>query len=122
MSLYKLIIVFIFLVLNLHSTKLEKVSLQLDWLHQFQFAGYYIAKEKGFYQDEELDVTIKEFDFNINLINDVLKQKSEYAVGKSSLIIDKLEGKDIVLLSAIYQSSPMVLLSLKKLKYKNTPP
>ena len=30
-------------------TKVKKVSLQLSWFDQFQFAGYYIAKEKGFY-------------------------------------------------------------------------
>jgi ABC-type nitrate/sulfonate/bicarbonate transport system substrate-binding protein len=36
----------------------EKISLRLQWLHQAQFAGFYIAKEKGFYADEGLDVTI----------------------------------------------------------------
>ncbi|MEA3499171.1 MAG: myristoyl transferase, partial [Campylobacterota bacterium] len=30
---------------------LDKVSLQLQWIDQFQFAGYYIAKKKGFYKD-----------------------------------------------------------------------
>ena len=30
---------------------LDKVSLQLKWKHQFQFAGYYAALEKGFYRD-----------------------------------------------------------------------
>lgn len=108
---------FIILLISIFTTCLnaqDKVSIQLDWLHQFQFAGYYIAKEKGFYKENNLDVNIKEFTFETNLLDDVLKQKSEYAVGKSSLIIDKLEGKNIVLLSAIYQNSPMVLLSLKK--------
>ncbi|KKK58640.1 hypothetical protein LCGC14_3042390, partial [marine sediment metagenome] len=37
----------------------ESVSLQLKWTHQFQFAGYYMAKQKGFYNDVGLDVTIK---------------------------------------------------------------
>ena len=114
MYLKKLLIIFILLISNLHSKELEKVSLQLDWLHQFQFAGYYIAKEKGFYEDANLDVNIKEFNFNINLLDDVLNSKSEYAIGKSSLIIDALENKKLLLLSAIYQSSPMVLISLNK--------
>ena len=34
-----------------HAAPLEKVSIQLKWFHQFQFAGYYAAKEKGFYAD-----------------------------------------------------------------------
>lgn len=120
MNLKKLLIIFLLIFLNVHAKQLEKVSIQLDWLHQFQFAGYYIAKEKGYYEEEGLDLKIKEFNFNINLLNDVLNSTSEYAVGKSSLIIDKLDGKDIVLLSAIYQDSPMVLISLKKSNI-NTP-
>jgi NitT/TauT family transport system substrate-binding protein len=37
----------------------EKVTLQLKWVTQAQFAGYYVAKDKGFYKDAGLDVTIK---------------------------------------------------------------
>jgi NitT/TauT family transport system substrate-binding protein len=37
----------------------EKVTLQLKWVTQAQFAGYYVAKDKGFYKDSGLDVTIK---------------------------------------------------------------
>ncbi len=92
----------------------EKVSLQLDWLHQFQFAGYYMAKEKGFYKQRNLKVNIKEFTKNTKLTEEVLNSTVNYAIGKSSVVIDKMEGKDLVLLSAIYQTSPMVLISLAK--------
>jgi NitT/TauT family transport system substrate-binding protein len=37
----------------------DPVTLQLKWVTQAQFAGYYVAKDKGFYTDENLDVTIK---------------------------------------------------------------
>lgn len=37
----------------------EEVTLQLKWVTQAQFAGYYVALEKGFYEEENLDVTIK---------------------------------------------------------------
>ena len=37
----------------------DKVTLQLKWVTQAQFAGYYVAKDKGFYKDDGLDVTIK---------------------------------------------------------------
>ena len=37
----------------------DKVTLQLKWVPQAQFAGYYVAKDKGFYKDAGLDVTIK---------------------------------------------------------------
>jgi len=37
----------------------DEVTLQLKWVTQAQFAGYYVAKDKGFYEEEDLDVTIK---------------------------------------------------------------
>ncbi len=37
----------------------DKVTLQLKWVTQAQFAGYYVAADKGYYDDEGLDVTIK---------------------------------------------------------------
>jgi NitT/TauT family transport system substrate-binding protein len=37
----------------------DKVTLQLKWVTQAQFAGYYVAKDRGFFKDENLDVTIK---------------------------------------------------------------
>ncbi|MCF8453688.1 MAG: ABC transporter substrate-binding protein, partial [Pedobacter sp.] len=40
------------------SQGLKPIKLQLKWLHQFQFAGYYAAKEKGFYKDAGFDVEI----------------------------------------------------------------
>ncbi|MBT4999595.1 MAG: ABC transporter substrate-binding protein [Tateyamaria sp.] len=37
----------------------DDVTLQLKWVTQAQFAGYYVALDKGFYAEEDLDVTIK---------------------------------------------------------------
>ena len=36
----------------------DKLTLQLKWVTQAQFAGYYVAKDKGFYKEVGLDVTI----------------------------------------------------------------
>src|SRR5262249_25245026 len=37
----------------------DKLTLQLKWVTQAQFAGYYVAKDKGLYKEAGLDVTIK---------------------------------------------------------------
>jgi NitT/TauT family transport system substrate-binding protein len=37
----------------------DDMTLQLKWVTQAQFAGYYVAKDKGFYDEEGLNVTIK---------------------------------------------------------------
>ena len=39
--------------------KLTKVTIQLKWVTQAQFAGYYAAKAKGYYKDAGLDVNLK---------------------------------------------------------------
>ncbi|MEA3314669.1 MAG: ABC transporter substrate-binding protein, partial [Campylobacterota bacterium] len=59
----------------------EKVSLQLQWKHQFQFAGYYIAKEKGFYKEEGLKVDIKEFYHGISPYDVVVSNEATYGTG-----------------------------------------
>ena len=118
-SLFKILLLSFILLLQSQAKESEKITLHLDWLHQFQFAGYYMAKEKGFYKNHGLEVDIKEFSFGANQLNNVINKEKVYSVGKSSLIIDKLEGKKIVLLAAIYQQSPMVLISLKKSNINN---
>jgi NitT/TauT family transport system substrate-binding protein len=45
--------------LGLPARAADKMTLQLKWVTQAQFAGYYVAKEKGFYSEAGLDVTIK---------------------------------------------------------------
>ncbi len=98
---------------NTSTDTLKKVAVQLQWKKQFQNAGFYIAKEKGYYEDVGLDVTIKEWQHGLNIIEDVVTCKSEYGVSRSSVLIDISKGKDLVLLSAIYQSNPIVILTDK---------
>lgn len=49
----------VFSLAAFHANAAEKVTLQLKWVTQAQFAGYYVAKDKGFYEEEGLDVEIK---------------------------------------------------------------
>lgn len=119
-QLFFIHIIFLLFLTQLHAqTPLRKISLQLSWLHQFQFAGYYVAKEKGYFKEYGLDVQFKEMNNSVDLVQDVLTEKSTYAVGRSSIIIDKLNGEEIVALSAIFQHSPLILLTLQKKHIKN---
>ena len=95
------------------SKALEKVTIQLKWFHQFQFAGYYAAQEKGFFRKEGLNVTLRQRDPKSNYIEDVLQGKAEYGVADAGLVLSHLQGKPVVILSQIFQHSPLVLLVLK---------
>lgn len=99
--------------------KLEKVSLQLQWLDQFQFAGYYMAKEKGFYKDAGFDVEIKKYGNDVDVVENVLSQTVTYGIGRSSLIWYFAKGKEISLLSAVFQSSPITLIALESSEIKS---
>ena len=99
-------------------SKLDKVTLHLQWLDQFQFAGYYVAKEKGFYKEFGLDVDIKKFTITQNIVDEVENNPGTYGIGRSSLIIDRSKKKKIKLISAIFQSSPLVIIATKKSNIK----
>ncbi len=96
------------------SAPTETVSLQLKWLHSFQFAGYYAAKEKGFYAEEQLDVTLRERTPGINNIEQVLNGESQYGVADTGLLEHRLTGKPVVVLASIFQHNPLVYFTLKK--------
>jgi diguanylate cyclase (GGDEF)-like protein/PAS domain S-box-containing protein len=100
-----------FLFISLHAE--EKVTLQLKWFNQFQFAGYYAAKEKGFYKEVGLDVEIKERDLKYNNIEEVVKDKAQYGIADSILILYKAQGEPVVIVSPIFQHNASALISLK---------
>lgn len=89
----------------------EPVTLQLKWLHQFQFAGYYAAQAKGFYRDEGLDVTILEGGADKPPVSQVLSGKAQFAIGGSDLLINRINGQPVVALAAVFQHSPYVIMS-----------
>jgi len=104
----------LFLPSFLFGEPLEKVSLQLRWLHQFQFAGYYMAKKKGYYRDAGLDVTIVEANEKHPYpVEEVVSGRAHYGVGNSGLINERLNGKPVVVLAALFQNSPNVWILRK---------
>jgi polar amino acid transport system substrate-binding protein len=92
---------------------LQAVSLQLKWKHDFQFAGFYIAKQKGFYRDAGLDVEIREVQANTDVVAEVLSGRANYGISDSALVLDRMAGKPVIALAAILQHSPLALMTLK---------
>ena len=107
-------IVLIFIISYLNAAELENISVQLLWKHQFESAGFYMAKEKGFYKDIGLNVTLKEYSPKIDVVKDVINQKSDFAVGSSSIILDRINGLDVYLLMPFLQKSPLVIMTKKR--------
>ena len=109
----KLLFLGIFLNINLYSKDLIKVTIQLSWFDQFQFAGYYMAKEQGFYKDAGLDVQILPFSLGMNIPKMVNDGDVDFAIGRENLILEKAKYPKIIALAAIFQATPLVLLTTK---------
>ena len=93
------------------SNQLEHVVLQLKWKHQFQFAGFYAALKQGYYAEAGMDVDIRAVDFASSAVEKVLNDEADYGISDASLVLSRLQGKPVVVLAAIFQHSPMVLLT-----------
>ena len=102
-----------FFLLTLNANSLQKTSVQLMWLDQFEFAGFYMAKEKGFYENLGLDVELKKFNIETDVTKEVIEKRADFGTSSSSLLVDISENKDVLLLGSIFQSSPLILLALK---------
>ena len=93
----------------------DKVTLQLKWVTQAQFAGYYVAKDKGFYEEEGLDVTIKPGGPDIN-------PQQVLAGGGADVVIDWMpsalatreKGVPVVNIAQPFKKSGMMLTCRKE--------
>lgn len=91
--------------------KLTPINVQLKWRHQFQFAGYYIAKEKGYYKNEGLEVTLLERTSGPSPIDKLSFGDVDYAIGAAGAIVYRANGIPLIALATFFQHSPSLLIS-----------
>ncbi|ACL05353.1 ABC-type nitrate/sulfonate/bicarbonate transport systems periplasmic components-like protein [Desulfatibacillum aliphaticivorans] len=97
----------------------EKVTLQLRWHHGFQFAGYYMAKEKGLFEKENLNVSFVEGGVGINHFDQVTQGEADFGVAGSELAIEYLKGRPFKCIAVIFQHSPYALMVRQSSGYNN---
>ncbi len=90
----------------------QQVILQLPWHHQFQFAGYYMALEKGFFHEADLEVEIRDIDQGGNPVEDVCSGRADFGVSGTGLLVEYSQGKPVVAVAAIFQEAPTIFISL----------
>jgi PAS domain S-box-containing protein len=88
----------------------EKVTIQLKWQHQFQFAGYYAAQDQGYYRAAGLDVTLLEARPGTDPLQTVMQGQAQYGVGNTTLLLARNIGQPVVVLASIFQHSGATLL------------
>lgn len=88
------------------------VRLQLQWVAQSQFAGYYAALDQGFYADEGLDVTILEGAVEIVPQQVVASGGAEFGIAWVPKVLESREaGADLVNIAQIFQRSGTLQVS-----------
>jgi NitT/TauT family transport system substrate-binding protein len=98
------------LALSFGAQAQEKLTLQLKWVTQAQFAGYYVAKDKGFYKDVGLDVTIKAGGPDINPSQVIAGGGADVVVDwMPSALATREKGVPLVNIAQVYQRSGMQL-------------
>lgn len=88
----------------------DKLTLQLKWVTQAQFAGYYVAKDKGFYKDVGLDVTVKAGGPDINPSQVIAGGGADVVVDwMPSALATREKGVPLVNIAQFFQRSGMML-------------
>lgn len=96
------------------SGPIEEVNLKLKWLHQAQFAGNYMAVEKGFYADEGLKVNMFPFSFDDPTITSVAEGRDLFGItGADEVVLARANGTPIRAIAVIYKINPVAAYALK---------
>jgi NitT/TauT family transport system substrate-binding protein len=106
------VILFIITILTGYSwsqhPKISKVTLQLKWIYNAGFVGDLVAKEKGFWKDEGLDVTVRPGGVGTTPIRVVIAGDAEFGVATGDQLLFAAEEKiPIVAVALVYQQNPL---------------
>ena len=91
----------------------EEVKLQLKWVHQAQFAGFYVAQEKGYYAKENIKITFLEGGPGIDIAQRVISGQADFGVLTPEFIfIKRSEGIPLTAIAPIYRRSAVVFVAM----------
>ena len=90
----------------------DPVTLQLKWIHQAQFSGYYAARELGYYQEENIELNILPGGPNVDYFQVLEDGTADFAVVRpEGVFLEREEGNLITAVAVIYQINPFLLVS-----------
>jgi NitT/TauT family transport system substrate-binding protein len=94
--------------------ELKPIRLQLQWFPQAQFAGYFAAKDKGYYAEEGFDVTILPGAVEIVPATVVAGGQAEFGISwVPRMLAPRESGADPVVIAQVFQRSPTLQVSFK---------
>lgn len=98
----------------------DKLRIQLKWVHQAQFAGIYVAMEKGYFNEEGLDVSLLQGGPGINVDQKVNSGEAEIGVSSfDSLLVSRNRGLPLISVAQIVQRSTQGLVTKRSSNIKS---
>lgn len=92
----------------------DRVTVGLKWVHQAQFAGFYVAQELGYYAEENIEVTFVEGGPGIDVIEQVHLAKADFGITTpENILLYHSQGKPMVAIATTYRRNPYVLVALE---------
>jgi NitT/TauT family transport system substrate-binding protein len=91
----------------------DQITVQLKWLHQTQFAGFYVAEQEGYYAAENLSVKLMPLDLNRQITYEyVVAGEADFGVGAAEeMIVARSEGHAVRAIAVIFRIAPLVYMS-----------
>jgi len=90
----------------------DEVTVQLKWVHQAQFAGFYVAEENGYYAEENIEIAFIEAGTGIDVTEQVVTGAADFGVEGSDLVLKHCgKGEAIAAIAVVYRRNPLVFVS-----------
>jgi NitT/TauT family transport system substrate-binding protein len=93
----------------------DPVMFAFDWIYNGTHAGYFVAKEKGFYRDAGLDVTLSRGSGSGDTVKRVASGGATFGVADTSVVVSARANDDVPvrIVAMVYGKSPLGLIYLK---------
>ena len=94
--------------------RLKTITLKLNWRHGVQFMGFYIAREKGFYQKQGLHVVIRDISSSDDIqhvLGIVADGEADFGIGSITLQMGQKKVLSLTTIATLYQLAPQVLFA-----------
>lgn len=107
-----LVVAFLVIVISGRVSAGESISIYPKYNHKAQFAGIYMAKQKGFFSNQGLQANILDYDPNTDSIEAVKKGLADYSIQDPGILTEIEMGVDFVVVAA-YGQKPLWSLTFK---------
>jgi NitT/TauT family transport system substrate-binding protein len=109
----------LFAVLMADDSEIKKTTLKVQWFPQSQFAGFIMAVEKGFYQEEGIELDLLFSDGSDSPIANIISGEVDFCTAwLSQAVPSKAQGNDLVNICQLLQKSSMMLVAKKSSNIK----